>query len=184
MRKVTQSILFAGVVMCCVMLTECGSKDKATALDAQYPIDKSDTIVVELQEITDTKIVVYETEQVSVVLGYSGFVADLQAFIDRYNVPDDILLSDKLLNIASAADSINITALEVESGLIERFHYRLADILEKGAAAVYPKGSETPVKSIFVEHFEFIAHKMAGRGGRRFYLPDRTLFLEVLDWMS
>jgi hypothetical protein len=57
-------------------------------------------------------------------------------------------------------------------------------MLEKGAAVVYPKGSETPVKSIFVEHFEFIAHKMAGRGGRRFYLPDRTLFLEVLDWIS
>jgi cell division protein YceG involved in septum cleavage len=184
MRKVSLSLLFVIIVICFLAFTECGSKKKETVLSAQYPVDKSDTVVVDLQEITDTTVVIYETEQADIVLGYSHFMENLQAFIDQYNVSDDITLSEKVRKMASATDSINIAELEAESRLIERFHYRLADMLEKGAAAVYSKGSGTPVESILVEHFEFSANKMAGRGGRRFYLPDRTLFLEVLDWIS
>jgi hypothetical protein len=184
MREMTLSFLFTIIVICCLAFTECGSKNKETVLSAQYPVDKGDTVVVELQEITDTRVVVYETEQVSIVLGYSHFMENLQAFIDQNDVSDDILLSEKVLTMASVADSVNIAEFEAESRLIERFHYRLADMLEKGAAAVYPKESDVPAKSILVEHFVFMAHKTAGRGGRRFYLSDHTFFLEVLDWIS
>lgn len=184
MRKVTLSLLFVIIVICFLAFAECGSKNKETVLSAQYPVGKSDTVVVDLQEIMDTRVVVYETEQARIVLGYSHFMENLQAFIDQNNVSDDILLSERVRTMASAADSVNIAELEAESRLIKRFHYRLADMLEKGAAAVNPKGSGVPAKSILVEHFEFIVHKTAGRGGRRFYLPDRTLFLEVLDWIS
>jgi hypothetical protein len=184
MRKMTASFIITIIVVCCLAFTECGSKDKEVVLGAQYPVDKSDTVVVELQEITDVRVIVYEIEQASIVLGYSHFMENLQAFIDQNNVSDDVLLSEKVRTMASAADSVNIAEFEAESKLIERFHYRLADMLEKGSAAVYPKESGIPAKSILVEHYEFIAHKTAGRGGRRFYLPNRTLFLEVLDWIS
>ena len=184
MRKVNLPFLFAIIVIFCLAFAECDSKGNETALSEQYPVDKSDTVVVELQEIKDTKVVVYETEQVSIVIGYPHFMENLQVFIDQNNVSDDILLSEKVLAMASAADSVNIAEFEGESKLIERFHYRLADMLEKGTAAVYPKESDVPTKSILVEHFVFMAHKTAGRGGGRFYLPDHTLFLEVIDWIS
>lgn len=184
MREMTLAFLFTIIVICCLAFTGCGSKDKETVLSAQYPVDKSDTVVVELQKITDTRMVVYETEQVRIVLGYSHFMENLQAFIDEYNVSNDILLSEKIRTMASAVDSANIAEFEQEGKLIERFKYRLADMLENGAAAIYQKESGMREKSILVEHFEFMAHKTAGRGGRRFYLPDRTLFLEVLDWIS
>jgi hypothetical protein len=184
MRKATLFFLFVVMVILCLAYTGCGSKNKETVLSRQDLVDKSDTVVVELQEITDPRVVVYEIEQADIVLSYSRFMENLQAFIDQYNVSDDILLSEKVRTMASAADSVNIAELEAETRLIERFQYRLADMLEKGEAAVYPKRPRVPVKNILLEHFEFIVHKTAGRGGRRFYLPDRTLFLEVLDWIS
>jgi hypothetical protein len=184
MRKITFFLSLSFTFICCTAFIKCGVKNEKPVPSAQYPVDKSDTVNVALEEITDTKVVVYNTEHARIVLSYSHFMDNLQAFIDKYNVSDDILLSDKVRTMASTADSVNIAEFKADSKLIERFHYRLAYMLEKGAAAVYPKESGIPAKSILVEHFEFIAHKTAGRGGRRFYLPDRTLFLEILDWIS
>jgi len=184
MRKNSLFLSLSITFIYCTAFINCGAKDKDIVPSAQYPVDKSDTVIVVLEEITDTKAVVYNTEHASIVLSYSRFMENLRGFIAQYNVADDIVLSEKMEILMSAADSVNIAEFEQESRLIERFHYRLADMLEKGTVAVYPKGSGIPAKSILVEHFEFIVHKTAGRGGRRFYLPDHTFFLEVLDWIS
>lgn len=184
MHKIISFLSLLITFICCTTFIKCGIKNKETVPSIQYPVDRSDTVIVALEEITDKKVVVYSTEHARIVLSYSYFMENLRGFIDQYNVADDVLLSEKVRSMASAADSVNIAELEQESKLIERFHYRLADMLEKGSAAVYPKESGIPAKSILVEHFEFMVHKLAGRGGRRFYLPDRTLFLEVVDWIS
>jgi len=184
MRKNSLFLSLSVTFICCTAFINCGAKDKDIVPSAQYPVDKSDTVIVALEEITDTKVVVYNTEHASIVLSYSRFMENLREFIAQYNVADDIVLSKKMEILMSAVDSANIAEFEQEGKLIERFKYRLADMLENGAAAIYQKESGMREKSILVEHFEFMAHKTAGRGGRRFYLPDRTLFLEVLDWIS
>ena len=164
--------------------TRCGSNQRASVADEQYPTDRSDTVPVELKDIKDTQVVIYYTEPATVIVSYSHFIENLQHFIDQYNVADDIRLLEKLRAMASETDSVNISDLAEEARLVERFQYRLADMLERGDATIHETKTGEKAKNILVEHFEFMAHKMAGRGGRRFYLPDRTLFLKVIDWMS
>jgi hypothetical protein len=102
----------------------------------------------------------------------------------QHDIAEDIQLLEKLRAMASETDSVSIADLAEEARLVKRFQYRLADMLQNGEAVVYDKNTGKKAKSIMVERFEFMAHKTAGRGGRRFYLPDSTLFFEVIDWMS
>jgi hypothetical protein len=164
--------------------TRCGSNQRTSAAGEQYPMDRSDTVSVELKDIKDVQVVIYHTEPATVIVSYSHLIEDLQHFIDQYDVADDIRLLEKLRAMASETDSVNITDLAEEARLVERFQYRLADMLQRGDAIVHQKNTGERVSSILVENFKFMEHKMAGRGGRRFYLPDRTLFLEVIDWIS
>ncbi|UCG29912.1 MAG: hypothetical protein JSV53_10490 [candidate division WOR-3 bacterium] len=162
----------------------CGSDQKASAAGEEYPTDRSDTVSVELKDIKDAQVVIYYTEPVTVIVSYSHLIEDLQRFIDQYDVADDIRLLEKLHAMASETDSVIIADLAENAGLVERFQYRLADMLQSGDAIIHQKINGERVGSILVEHFVFMEHKTAGRGGRRFYLPDRILFLEVIDWMS
>ena len=164
--------------------TGCGTKQDNIVVSENYPFDRSDTSVVNLQEIEDAKVAIFDTGPVKITLSYSLLMRNLQDFIDKNNVGDDILLLEKLRTMARETDSINIKDICEETTLIDRFQYRLADILEKGAATVYQNDTQEAVNTIIVEHFEYMAHKLAGRGGRRFYLPDRTLFFEIIDWIS
>jgi hypothetical protein len=171
-------------IVYCLSYVGCGSRQKGNAAGEQYPIDRSDTVSVELQDMKDAKVIVYQTEPATVVVSYSHLIENLQGFIDQYNVADDITLLEKLRPAASKTDSVKIADFAEDARLVERFKYRLADMLEKGEVMIYHKNTGQKVESILVERFEFMVHKTAGRGGRRFYLPDRTLFLEVVDWMS
>jgi hypothetical protein len=184
MCKITLQLSSLITMIYCLAYVGCGVKKVRVMASEQYPIDRSDTILVDLQEIKDTKAVVYHTETARITVSYSHLIENLADFINKNNVGDDIILSEKLHAMASEKDSINIAELTEEPRLIARFQYRLADMLEKGEAIVYQIKTGAAVKRILVEHFEYMPHKLAGRGGRRFYLPDRTLFFEVIDWIS
>jgi len=180
------SVLVSLIVTAMLYLScaRCGSDQRTNAAGEQYPTDRSDTASVELKEIKDAQVVIYYTEPATVIVSYSHLIEDLQHFIDQYDVADDIRLLEKLRAMASETDSVIIADLAEDARLVERFQYRLADMLESGDAVIHQKIDGERVSSILVEHFAFMEHKTAGRGGRRFYLPDRTLFFEVIDWMS
>ncbi|MBE0433314.1 hypothetical protein IBX73_07605 [candidate division WOR-3 bacterium] len=165
-----------------VSYLNCGSKK--TGDNGTYPINKSDTVTVVLNEMNEAKIIVYATEPARILVGFAGLKKNLEDFIAQNNVADDILLNDALSALGSQGDTTDISESITETRLLERFQFRLADLLETGDAVVIDRRTGAPVGTILLERFESVLHKMAGRGGRRFYLPDRTLFLEIIDWLS
>lgn len=184
MIKIAQLLLLFISWLFCLTFTGCGPKKEGAVASEQYPINRSDTLSIELKEITDAKVITYHTESAKVIVGYKSLQNALQSFIAQYNLADDILLREKLNAMASETDSISVAGFESNTRLLERFQYRLADLLEKGEGIVIQEKTGVSVKTILVEHFVIAAHKLAGRGGRRFYLPSGTIFLEVIDWIS
>jgi hypothetical protein len=184
MCRISVPLLSLITVVYCLAYFGCGSNEKARTAGEQYPSSRSDTLSVDLKAITDAKVVIYQAEPARIIVSYLHFMKNLQDFIDQNNVDDDAILRERVRVMASETDSINIADFTDEPKLIERVRYRLADMLQKGEAMVFQEKTGEKVSHILVEHFEFMVHKMAGRGGRRFYLPDRTLFLEVIDWIS
>ncbi len=165
----------------------CGPKKTDTTDTAEtYPVYRNDTSAVGLKsgDMSDSKIVVYDSEPARVLVGYTRLMDVLKNFITQYNVPDDVILSDSLAAWASERDTIIFDESTGETGLLARLQFRLADMLEDGSAVVIDRKKGIAAKRILVEHFEVRMHKMAGRGGRRFYLEDGTLFLEIIDWIS
>jgi len=162
----------------------CGPKKTDTAVT--YPVYRNDTsaVVLKSSDIDEPKLVVYDSKPARVLVDYTRLMNDLGHFITQYNVPDDLILSDSLRAWASEQDTIIFDESTSEPRFIARVQFRLADMLEKGNAVVIDRKTGTAVTRILVEHFESRMQKMAGRGGRRFYLPDGTLFLEVIDWIS
>jgi hypothetical protein len=173
------------IVLGSIMIScSCGRKNDNSAEKSPYPIDKRDTVMVKLQEVTDTKVILYNCEPVKVVVSYNALMANLEGFIKGYDLPDDKTLRTELLSLASSNDTSNVENIIQDNKLRERLSFRLAELLEKGEAAILDSKSNEKIETIMIEHYEIALHKLAGRGGRRFLLPNGFLFLEVLDWMS
>jgi hypothetical protein len=162
----------------------CGSKNDISTEKSPFPINKRDTVMVNLQEVTDTKVILYRYESVKVVVSYNTVMNKLEEFIKGYDLPDDKTLRTELLSMASSNDTINVENIIQDHKLRERLSFRLAELLEKGEASVLDTRTNEKIKTIMIEHYTIALHKLAGRGGRKFLLPDGFLFLEVLDWMS
>ena len=162
----------------------CGRKKYNSADKSSSPINKRDTVIVKLQGVTDTKVILCSYEPVKVVVSYNALMNKLEEVIKGFDLPDDKTLRTELLSLASSNDTINVENIIQDNKLRERLSFRLAGLLEKGEASVLDSRSNEKIDTIMIEHYEIVLHKLAGRGGRRFLLPDGFLFLEVLDWMS
>lgn len=173
-------IAFVGIMISCSR----GTKKENSAAKSQYPIDERDTVTVNLLEVTDTKVIVYTCEPVEVVVSYNAVMNNLEEDIRRFDLADNKTLRSELLSLASSNDTISVESIIQDHKVRERLSFRLAELLEKGEAAVLDSRANEKINTIMVEHYKIALHKLAGRGGRRFMLPDGFLFLEVLDWMS
>ena len=162
----------------------CGAKDSSTIKASQFPVNESDTVKVDLQEINDEKIVLYIGEQGKIIVGYHVLMESLDKFIKANDLTDDKSLKKELFLLAEKSDTVNVEKIIQDYKLRERLDFRFAELLEKGEAIVYDIRNNEMLNYIMIEHFVFALHKLAGRGGRRFLLPDGTVFLEVIDWMS
>lgn len=175
-------IVFGSIMISC----SSGTKNDKPQIEekSQYPIDKRDTVMVNLQGVTDTKVILHSCEQVKVIVSYSAVMSNLEEFIKAHNLPADKSLKAELLSISNSKDTINIENTIQDDKLGERLSFRLAELLEKGKATIFDSRTNEKIDTIMIEHYEFGLHKLARRGGRRFFLPDGFLFLEVIDWMS
>jgi hypothetical protein len=167
-----------------LVFCSCGTKNDNSAEKSPFPIDKRDTVKINLQEVTDKKVILYTCEPVRLLVSYNSVMNKLEEFIKGYDLADDKTLRTELLSLASSNDTINVDNIMQDNKLRERLSFRLAELLEKGGATVLDTRTSEKINTIMIEHYEIALHKLAGRGGRRFLLPDGFLFLEVLDWMS
>ena len=55
----------------------------------QFPVNESDTVKVDLQEINDEKIVLYIGEQGKIIVGYHVLMESLDKFIKANDLTDD-----------------------------------------------------------------------------------------------
>jgi hypothetical protein len=173
-------IAFGSILVLC----SCGTKNDNSAEKSPFPINKRDTVMINLQEVTDTKVILYICEPVKVVVSYNSVMNKLEEFIKGLDLADDKTLQTELLSLAGGNDTINVNNIIQDNKLRERLSFRLAELLEKGEATILDTRTNEKINTIMIEHYEIALHKLAGRGGRRFLLPDGFLFLEVLDWMS
>lgn len=173
-------VLFVSIMVSC----SCGTRNENSIDKSPYPIDKRDTVIVKLQEITDTKVILYSHEPVKVIVSYTALMNNLEEFIERFDLAYDKTLRTELLSLASSNDTIDVGNVIKDDKLRERLSFRFAELLEKGEATILDTRTNEKIDTIIIEHYKIILHKLAGRGGRRFLLPDGFLFLEVLDWMS
>ena len=182
MRKFLIAIV---IVLGSIMVScSCGTKNDTSAEKSPYPIDERDTVIVKLQDVTDKKVILYTNDPVKVIVSYPALMNNLEKFIKEYDLSADKTLRTELLSLASSNDTIDVENIIKDNKLQERLSFRLAELLEKGEATILNSRSNEKIDSIMIEYYKIVLHKLAGRGGRRFLLPDGFLFLEVLDWMS
>lgn len=169
-----------------LFLMACAHNPPATSETPQYPLFESDTAVVTMgpAPVSGRKVVVFQTQLARVVVDYADFVKNLDSTIFHYKNDYDAQLKQWISARTMGVDSIMLHHLSTTDKLRERALYRLADLLQSGKGAVYDRGSGTLHTEIIVETYADRWAKLAGRGGRRFMLPDRRVFLAVLDWIS
>ena len=149
------------------------------------PYHKRDTVRVDLKAIEDTKIAIYETDTVCISVSYTLFNICLQNFHQKYShILEDAILQKNLTKLFSKKDAINIQQSINDKKLQRRYFYRLAELLERGEANIVNKKTGEITKLILIVHFEDYYGPLAAIGGRLFYLPDGTLFYNVIDWQA
>lgn len=62
--------------------------------------------------------------------------------------------------------------------------YVLTDLLEEGQFVLIEKKTNKRVNEIIIKYYSNIRAVLNGEGGRKFYLPDGLMFLEILDFVS
>jgi hypothetical protein len=62
--------------------------------------------------------------------------------------------------------------------------YVLTDLLEEGQFVLIEKKTNKRVNKIIIKYYSNIRAALNGEGGRKFYLPDGAMFLEILDFVS
>lgn len=177
-----KSLVF--LVVCAAVFVGCGSIKTVGEYEAVDHYEKSDTIVVDLKGFTDNKVVVYTNDPVRVIVSYNSLMDDLALHIQHYDVQYDKDLENELLDMAQQSDTLDMAKIIDKRMLHERFAFRLAEILERGEAEILNTKTGERIEKILVEHYEVMFHKLAGRGGRLFLLMNKTIFLEVTDWIS
>jgi hypothetical protein len=167
-----------------MMFMACGANSANSGPQTAEPHENRDTVMVDLKGFKDEQIIVYINGNVKVMVSYKTLVGDLDEFIEKYHVQYDTDLKQELATMIEKSDTLNAVRIEEDRMLSERLAFRLADILERGEAIIFNMETNEKVEKILVEHYDVLFHKLAGRGGRLFFLPDKTVFLEVTDWIS
>ena len=62
--------------------------------------------------------------------------------------------------------------------------YILAYLLESGHCYFYDKTNKCIIGQVMVENWGFDGGPFAAYGGRRFYIAEEVIFLEIVDWIS
>ncbi len=185
MIKIKIFILF---ITSCVIFFNYGCCLKGL-ISSDYYNTKSDTIIVDLNTINDTKIVIYDTAYIFIMLSYDTF-NDMMLKRIEYHDYGLKFLQKKLIVLATEKDTINIKDVvnDTKSSIsdwegIYKIEYIIAKMLEKGEAKVIIKTTGEEIKKILIVNYVEMTGYWSGIGLRRFYLTDGTLFFEVGDWI-
>jgi len=139
---------------------------------------RDEKVIVHLTSSAHPEQLTFENDLVRIKVGCDQYLAylDIKTSDDSLPKPYRADLEELKASI-EAANSCN-----VEEALL--YEHAIADILEQGMGSVYDKHNQARAATVKIWFYEFLCGPLCGEGSRSFYLPDGTLFLRVIDWMS
>ena len=91
------AVMLAILIGAFLIFAGCGSKNVITKEESRFPINKRDTVMVNLKGVTDEKVIEYIYESVRVVVSYDAVMDRLEKFINSNGLTDDKALKTELL---------------------------------------------------------------------------------------
>ena len=137
---------------------------------------QDETVTIELVGSDHPDQLSYENEYVRIEVGCDQYLAHLGSVEES---PREEWEKEREELIASIKETGSCSENNISLN-----EYSVAAILELGTATIYDKRSQSKVTSISVHTYGLLCGPLCGRGGRFFYLPDGTLFLDIEDWIA
>ena len=148
------------------------------------PVIVSATLRDESRTVTllgsdDPRQIVYEDDLVRIQIGYDQCLAYIERRL-RQDQESDAGAAVHLVELKKWVEAEFMYSPQTLRYSRSRF---AAAFLEMGIGRVYDKRNQLEVATITIRDLEYICGGTCGWGGRHFYLPDGTLFLEDMDWV-
>ncbi len=139
--------------------------------------DESRTVT--LTGSDDSRQIVYENDLVKIQIGYDQCLDYVDPRL-RQNRASDAGAAAHFVELKRWIDEEFARSPQTLKYLDAPF---AAAFLEMGIGQVYDKQNQHEVATITVRALDFVCGSLCGWGGREFYLPDGTQFLEDMDWI-
>ncbi len=186
--KIIITILIGAVLIIMIIGLVASHYYREYYIENKYPMERSNTKIVNLsQQINpNSKIIVFETPQVTISFESNGFEKYLKQLIEKNEKTksnQDLLtfIEEQTKN----KDRIEINNVIKELGLYTEIELYIADLLENGEGMVFDKNQNAYVDKIEIENFGYLCGPLCGFGGRNYKLPNNnSVFLKVFDWIS
>jgi len=161
------------LLICGVVFTGCKKKD-----DTDDNIKKTVKLVDSDDNTSFEKtVILYENENYLIKTPLAFFLSRISFhFIDKYE--DQFSTLEKIISDGKT-ECVLYSSSYFDT---EQAKYVLADFLENGFCYFYDKKNKNNIKQIVVEYWGYGTTQLAKSGGRRFYIYNNVLFLEVVDW--
>jgi hypothetical protein len=133
------------------------------------------------------KRLVIHRQGVTLVLDHAVFAATTRAFLDRYGpggFPEETELLRRFSEELAHADEIDADRIVGDGRLLQRFEYRLAEILERGGFEVRAAAGKPEANRILRLEYTHHCGGLCGSGGRVFVTDTCQPIVRVLDWIS
>ncbi|MFA5013440.1 MAG: hypothetical protein WC520_02640 [Candidatus Paceibacterota bacterium] len=148
---------------------------------------RSEFKTVVLSRPTDSKMVIFETDEAIIGFGLNEFREELEKNKGGNNATRGYeALISFIENKAKETDEINISGaikLLDEQGW-NRADYQLASLLEEGKCSVFDKSANVYVDKIKMEKYTYLSAR-SFYGGRNFiFFNSDKIFFEILDMIS
>ncbi|OQB12761.1 MAG: hypothetical protein BWY16_00395 [Candidatus Omnitrophica bacterium ADurb.Bin205] len=151
---------------------------------------------ISLNKLANAKTVVYEKGNVIMTFSAKDFNSKLESNIRggadqgspvvKYNSLLNSFIEWELrwqniakLNLLQEKDNTELFK-NMKVNLLRKAEYIIGSLLEEGKAEVYNKKDGSLVNFITEESYNFI-QPLSGTAGRKFLLPDGTVFLDLVD---
>ena len=139
---------------------------------------QNEAAVVQITASSDDEQLIYENELVRIEIGCDQYVTLLDHQIVLFMPYEYIVGQFEETKSAILAENSCIGA-----GIVLN-EYDAVNALEIGLGAVYDKQTDTWVDSIQIWYYAYSCGALCGQSSRSFYLPNKTMFIHVVDVVS
>ena len=154
------------VLICGMVFLGCKKKDDENDKRVIVLLIDSDSY-----EVFEKTVLLYENENYLIKTPLLSFLSNLNAFYEQ-GYDDYFAILEKIIS-----DGKTNNLLYSSSYFANRTDYILAGFLEGGHCYFYDKKNKKNIEQVVIEYWE----SFEGKKGRKFYINNNVLFLEIVD---